>query len=113
MAFDKQAKETAIRSCFPAMMQCLVEPAVRRQQLEQQERCGQSTGQDAGGSNEPVDFEACHARDSILCLHCRVKQFVNHPVAIGQTSRHCGLQYGSRGRARTCNFPVNSRTLYH
>ena len=57
MALGQQAKDTGIRRRCPVVVQGLVEPAVRRQQLKQQKRPGQRPGQEPGGSNKPVGSE--------------------------------------------------------
>src|ERR1051325_8080371 len=45
---------------------------------------------------------------------CQVKNgFLRHAVRLFETQNISNKKTGSRGRARTCNPPVNSRLLYH
>jgi hypothetical protein len=58
MSIGKQAQDAAIRVGGPAMMHGLVEPAVSRQQPEQQNRYGRDAGEGPCGGSEPVDCQA-------------------------------------------------------
>jgi hypothetical protein len=58
MAVGKQAQDAAIRIGCPAMMHSLVEPTVRRQQPEQQNRYSRNADQDPHGGSETVECRA-------------------------------------------------------